>query len=104
MGSRGIATPFLTSALDGGEWSASRPYRLNPKERALGTHWIGGGGGHHSQWCVVYGLDSVEKKNRSCRESNPNSSAAQPVAIPTELFRLPILQYDRIKIENTVQM
>jgi hypothetical protein len=28
---------FLTSALVGGEWSASRPGRFTP-----GTHWIGG--------------------------------------------------------------
>jgi hypothetical protein len=26
---------FLTSALDGGEWSASRPYRFTPRKRAL---------------------------------------------------------------------
>jgi hypothetical protein len=32
----------LTSALDGGEWSASRPSRFISKERAPGTHWIGG--------------------------------------------------------------
>jgi hypothetical protein len=31
---------FLTSALDGGEWSASRPSRFIPRERAPGTHWI----------------------------------------------------------------
>jgi hypothetical protein len=29
-------------ALDGGEWSASRLGRFTPKERAPGTHWIGG--------------------------------------------------------------
>jgi hypothetical protein len=28
---------FLTSALVGGEWSASRPGRFTP-----GTHWLGG--------------------------------------------------------------
>jgi hypothetical protein len=33
---------FLTSALVGGEWSASRPGRYNPGKRAPGTHWIGG--------------------------------------------------------------
>jgi hypothetical protein len=33
---------FLTSALDGGEWSASRPCRFTTRERAPGTHWIGG--------------------------------------------------------------
>jgi hypothetical protein len=32
---------FLTSALDGGEWSASRPGRFIPRGRAPGTHWIG---------------------------------------------------------------
>jgi hypothetical protein len=41
-GSRDIAPPFLTSALDGGEWSASRPCRLNPGKGAACTHWIGG--------------------------------------------------------------
>jgi hypothetical protein len=33
---------FLTSALAGGEWSASRPVRFTPGERASGIHWIGG--------------------------------------------------------------
>jgi len=28
----------LTSALDGGEWSASRPGRFIPRERAPDTH------------------------------------------------------------------
>jgi hypothetical protein len=28
-------------ALDGGEWSASRPGRFTPEERAHGAHWIG---------------------------------------------------------------
>jgi hypothetical protein len=35
---------FLTSALIGGEWSASRPGRFTPGERAPFTHWIGGCG------------------------------------------------------------
>jgi hypothetical protein len=33
---------FLTSALVGGEWSASRPGRFTPGEKVPGTHWIGG--------------------------------------------------------------
>jgi hypothetical protein len=47
---------FLTSALAGGEWSASRPYRFTSGERAPHTHWIGGS--------VVprAGLDDVEKR------------------------------------------
>jgi hypothetical protein len=32
----------LNSALDGSEWLASRPRRFTPRERAAGTHWIGG--------------------------------------------------------------
>jgi hypothetical protein len=36
-GSGGIAPPFLTSAIDGGEWSASRPCHFIPGEGAPGT-------------------------------------------------------------------
>jgi hypothetical protein len=47
---------FLTSALAGSEWSASRPGRLTPRERAPGTHWIGG-------WVDPRaGLDDVERR------------------------------------------
>jgi hypothetical protein len=35
-------TQSLTSVLDGREWSASHPGRFTPRERAPGTHWIGG--------------------------------------------------------------
>jgi hypothetical protein len=46
---------FLTSALDEGEWSTSRPGRFTPGERAPGTHWIGG-------WVDLRaGLDDLEK-------------------------------------------
>jgi hypothetical protein len=37
----------LTSALDGGEWSASIRSQFTPRKRAAGTHWIGG-------WVVVF--------------------------------------------------
>jgi hypothetical protein len=33
---------FLTSAVAGGELSASHPSRFTPGESAPGTHWIGG--------------------------------------------------------------
>jgi hypothetical protein len=36
------STHSLTLALDGGEWSASCPSCFTPRERAPGTHWIGG--------------------------------------------------------------
>jgi hypothetical protein len=46
----------LTSALVGGEWSASRPGRFNPGDKAPGTHWIGG-------WVDPRaGLDEVKKR------------------------------------------
>jgi hypothetical protein len=32
---------FLTSALNYGELSASRPGRLTPEKTAPGTHWVG---------------------------------------------------------------
>jgi hypothetical protein len=47
---------FLTSALVGGEWSASRPSRFTPKERAPGNHWIGGWVDHRT------GLNDMEKR------------------------------------------
>jgi hypothetical protein len=46
---------FLTSALAGGEWLASRPGRLTPGERARGAHWIWGSVGPRT------GLDDMEK-------------------------------------------
>jgi hypothetical protein len=50
-----ISTFSLTSALAGGEWSASRPDRFTPGETAPGTLWIGG-------WVDPRaGLDDVEK-------------------------------------------
>jgi hypothetical protein len=55
-GSGGVAPPFLTSELDGGEWSASSPGRFTPEKIALGTNWIGG-------WvCPRANLDVVEKR------------------------------------------
>jgi hypothetical protein len=47
---------FLISALAAGEWSASRPGRFAPGERAPGTHAIAG-------WVDPRaGLDDVEKR------------------------------------------
>jgi hypothetical protein len=47
---------FLTSALDGGEWSASLPGRFTPGERAHGTNLIGEWVGPRTD------LDDVEKR------------------------------------------
>jgi hypothetical protein len=47
---------FLTSALVGGEWSASLSSRFTPGEIAHDTHWIGGWVGPRA------GLDDVEER------------------------------------------
>jgi hypothetical protein len=59
------APPFLTSALDGGEWPASGPSSFTP-EGARSGHCIGWVG-------LRAGLDAVENRKISCpfRESNP---------------------------------
>jgi hypothetical protein len=60
------STYSLTSALDGGGWSASHPDRFIPRERAPGTHWTGGWVGPRAV------LDAVAKRKipSSRRESN----------------------------------
>jgi hypothetical protein len=67
---------FLTSALDGGEWSASRPGRaFTPGERTLGTHRTGGWVGPRA------GLDTEARGKIlcPCRGSNPNRTVVQSV-------------------------
>jgi hypothetical protein len=54
-GSGCIIHVFLTSALVGGEWSASHPGRFTSKEIASGTSCIGGWVGPRG------GMDAVEK-------------------------------------------
>jgi hypothetical protein len=64
------STHSLTSALDGGEWSASRPGRLTARETAPGTHLIGGWVGPRAD------LDMLKWKIPSPRrESNPDHPA-----------------------------
>jgi hypothetical protein len=81
-GSGGIASRFLTSALDGGEWSVSLPGRFTPRERTADTHWIGGRVGPRAV------LDAVVKRKIPSlrRESNPT---------------MPIVQFaDRVRFAN----
>jgi hypothetical protein len=68
------STHSLTSALDGGEWSASRPGRFTPRESAPGTHVIGG-------WVDPRTvLDAVVRKIPSPRwESKSRTPIVQPV-------------------------
>jgi len=63
---------FFTPALDGGEWSASRPGRFTPRERAPGTYWIG----------PRAFLDAMVKRKipGPHRESNHGNPIVQPIA------------------------
>jgi hypothetical protein len=59
---------FLISALDGGEWSASRFGRFTLTDRVPSIHWI-------SDWCRPQGRSGCggDKKNLCpCWESNPD--------------------------------
>jgi hypothetical protein len=78
-------THSLTSALDRGEWSASRPGRFTPRERVPGTHWIGGWVG-----CRDF-LDAVVKRKIPSphRKLNPGTPIIQPVANVS--YKLPII-------------
>jgi hypothetical protein len=67
---------LLTSALDGGKWSSSRPGRFTPG-KAPGTHSVRGWVGPRAF------LDAaVKRKILSLRrESNPRTLIVQPVAL-----------------------
>jgi len=58
---------FLNFALDGGEWSASRPGRFTPEEKAPGTRWTAG-------W--------VNPQNRSGRGGEEKNSQRLPEIEP----------------------
>jgi hypothetical protein len=60
-------------ALDRGEWTASCPGRLTPREGAPGVHWIGG-------WVSTTAcLEAVNYRKVSLpwRESNPGRPATR---------------------------
>jgi hypothetical protein len=55
-GIEGIAPRIINFGTRWGEWSDLRPGSFNPRERAPGTHWIGGWVGPRA------GLDTVVKR------------------------------------------
>jgi len=74
---------FLTSALDGGEWSTSRPGRFIPRETAFCTDWIGD--------CVGprVGLDTVVKRKIPSPFRDLNHD--QPVRSPAINWAISVL-------------
>jgi hypothetical protein len=76
---------FLTSALIGGEWSASRPCRFTPGERAFDTHWVGGRVGLWTKW--------RRENSWPYRDSNSDVSVVQPVASRYTDYAIPSIQW-----------
>jgi hypothetical protein len=68
------STHSSTSALEGDEWSVSRPGRFTPRERASGTHWIGGWVGLRAD------LNAVVK--RKIPSAHPESKLRTPFVLP----------------------
>jgi hypothetical protein len=81
--SGGIAPPFLTSVLDGGEWSVSRPSRFTLGEKASYSLEKMLGWPQSRPGCCGVQKNVAPSGNRA-----PDF---QPIAIPTELSRLPPL-------------
>jgi hypothetical protein len=108
---------YLTSALDGGEWVASRYDGFNRGERVPGTHWIGSWVGHRTDlhvvnikitlraenlvpvvqpvvsdfidWDSPRTIDFLTKRNISAlSRTRSRSSILQPFTLLTELYRL----------------
>jgi hypothetical protein len=60
-----IVPPFLTSALDASDWSASRPFCFNPGKTARGIHCIEG-------WVDLRsGLNAMEKRKVFADKQHP---------------------------------
>jgi hypothetical protein len=66
---------FLTSALDGGEWSVPNPCYFTPGKKDSITHWVQGWVGPTAS------LDDMEMENSWLYwDSNSYPSVVQPVA------------------------
>jgi hypothetical protein len=92
------STHSLTSSLDEGEWSASRPGHFTPRERPPGTHWIGGWVGPRAV------LDAVVKRKIPSprRESSPRTPIVQSVAQRYTDWAITAHIWELIKFENQV--
>jgi hypothetical protein len=77
----------VTSALDGSEWLASLSGRFTPRERAPGTHWIGG-------W--VDGFTVSEGNSKSEQATGPNLLKVHQ----QEIFRTTILEHGNLPLDN----
>jgi hypothetical protein len=91
----GIAPPFINSALDGGERSATRSGRFTTAEIAPGIHEIGEG-----RWAPEPVWKLWRRENLPLTGIQAWLSSPYPVAVPTELYKLLSFWYDRILIKG----
>jgi hypothetical protein len=82
-GWRYSSTHSLISAIDEGEWSASRPGHFTPRERAPGTPWIG---------------DWVGRQSLSGRGGEEKNS--QPLAVLEPPITHPVVQCYTIELSR----
>jgi hypothetical protein len=75
MGTGGIAPSFLTSALDGGEWSASRPSPFTPGKRSPVTIESEAVWAPEQVWIKL-------RREKSLATARNRTPAVQPVARP----------------------
>jgi hypothetical protein len=90
---------FSTSALDRGEWSASRPGRaFIPGEMTPGTHCTGGWVGPRA------GLDTEARGKTLCprRESNPDRPVVQPVVRHYTAWATRLLKRDNTNTKTSI--
>jgi hypothetical protein len=76
-------THSLISALDGGKWLASRPGHFTPRERAFGTHCIGGWMGPRG------GLDAMVKRKIPRPYIHIHVNCKKGTYSPSRTFGLP---------------
>jgi hypothetical protein len=102
MGKWRIAPPFLNSAPDRGEWSASRLYRFTPKEIIPGIHCKEGWASPRA------GPDVMDEKKYLAPycESNPDSSVIQFVAYLLHRLSCPgsTFSYTTLKIHINIML
>jgi hypothetical protein len=91
-GRGGIAPPLLTSALDGGEWSASRSAVLHP-----GTHWIGG-------WVCTEPVWMLWSKEKSLTLPRNRSLIVQPVARRYTNWAIPEVDISACSVRSELEL
>jgi hypothetical protein len=94
-GSGGTAPPFLTLALDGGEWSASRPCRFTFFKIVHSVHWKESGWDSELVWTPWR-----REKSYPYRELNPGRPARRHTNWVSQLLAYNGMEEERGTKEN----